>query len=190
MILFWCLSIASHERTHTHTHTCCRGWDGVGQVGLLGAFLGGGEHLDCLEEGLPGISDLKEFDYFHELIAHEEMGRLGVPSYVDGIRAGYVIGAAPIWNFGPDWMKKEIGIPVVRGEKRICLAISEPFAGSDVAGLKTTATKSDCGNFYIVNGTKKWITGVCVCVCMCVYGPLSWITRVVCALCVYSYVDI
>jgi len=112
-----------------------------------------------LEEGLPGIPNMKEFDYFHEMIAHEEMGRLGLPSYVDGIRAGYVIGASPVWKFGPEWMKKEIGIPVVRGEKRICLAISEPFAGSDVAGLKTTATKSPCGEYYIVNGTKKWITG-------------------------------
>lgn len=45
----------------------------------------------------------------------------------------------------------------MRGEKRICLAISEPFGASDVANLKTLAKKE--GDFYIVNGIKKWITG-------------------------------
>lgn len=34
---------------------------------------------------------------------------------------------------------------IVRGKTKICLAISEPFAGSDVANIKTTAIKSECG---------------------------------------------
>jgi len=38
------------------------------------------------------------------------------------------------------------------------LAISEAFAGSDVSGLKTTATKTEDGKHWIINGTKKWIT--------------------------------
>ncbi|KAJ3334446.1 hypothetical protein HDU91_002729, partial [Kappamyces sp. JEL0680] len=50
---------------------------------------------------------------------------------------------------------------VLSGEKRICLAISEAGAGSDVANIKTTAVKSPCGKFYIVNGHKKWITNGC-----------------------------
>ena len=45
--------------------------------------------------------------------------------------------------------------PCLRGEKVICLAITEPSAGSDVANLKTTAVKSECGKFYILNGEKK-----------------------------------
>jgi len=130
----------------------------IGKVGLLAAMIGQGEHMKYLENGLPGLDNVEEFDLFHELIAHEEMSRLGVASYVDGIRAGYVIGAAPVWMFGPDWMKKEVGIPVIRGQKRIALAITEPFAGSDVAGVKTTAVLSKDGTHYIVNGTKKWIT--------------------------------
>lgn len=40
----------------------------------------------------------------------------------------------------------------------ICLAITEPWAGSDVAAIKTSAVKSECGKYYIVNGMKKWIT--------------------------------
>lgn len=44
------------------------------------------------------------------------------------------------------------------GEKRICLAITEPWAGSDVAGLRTTAKRTEDGKHYMVSGTKKWIT--------------------------------
>lgn len=41
-----------------------------------------------------------------------------------------------------------------------CLAITEAFAGSDVAGIRTTAKVSDDGQHYIIAGTKKWITYV------------------------------
>lgn len=44
------------------------------------------------------------------------------------------------------------------GEKRICLAVTEPDAGSDVRNLVTTAEKTKDGKHYIVNGEKKWIT--------------------------------
>jgi alkylation response protein AidB-like acyl-CoA dehydrogenase len=46
---------------------------------------------------------------------------------------------------------------VVTGKKNICLAISEPYAGSDVANIRTTARLD--GDHYVVNGIKKWITG-------------------------------
>jgi alkylation response protein AidB-like acyl-CoA dehydrogenase len=69
------------------------------------------------------------------------------------------IGLPPVLQFGPDWMKKKIGTEVLTGEKRIALAITEPFAGSDVAGVLTEAVKSADGTHYIVNGSKKWITG-------------------------------
>merc|ERR1712100_774294 len=45
------------------------------------------------------------------------------------------------------------------GKKNICLAITEPYVGSDVANLYTRANKSKCGNYYFINGIKKWITG-------------------------------
>ena len=44
------------------------------------------------------------------------------------------------------------------GDKQSCLAISEPFAGSDVSAIRMTAEKSADGTFYTVNGVKKWIT--------------------------------
>jgi len=52
------------------------------------------------------------------------------------------------------------GVYDVRG---ICLAITEAFAGSDVARLRTTAAKTPDGKHYIVNGTKKWITNGVFC---------------------------
>ena len=49
-------------------------------------------------------------------------------------------------------------LEVLNGDKRICLAITDENAGSDVANLTCVAKLSECGKFYIVNGTKKWIT--------------------------------
>ena len=51
-------------------------------------------------------------------------------------------------------LKERVTEEVLSGQKKMCLAITEAFAGSDVAGLKTTATKTPDGKFYIVNGTK------------------------------------
>ena len=70
---------------------------------------------------------------------------------------GCQIGLPPIIHHGTEAMKKKIVPACLRGEKRICLAITEPSAGSDVAGLTTTAVKSADGKYYIVNGEKKWV---------------------------------
>jgi alkylation response protein AidB-like acyl-CoA dehydrogenase len=47
---------------------------------------------------------------------------------------------------------------ILSGKARICLAITEPAAGSDVRNITTTAEKTADGKHYIVNGEKKWIT--------------------------------
>ena len=61
-------------------------------------------------------------------------------------------------DFGQPAIQKKVIPGVLSGEKYISLAISEAFAGSDVAGVRTTATKSEDGKHWIINGTKKWIT--------------------------------
>src|SRR3970040_2471937 len=53
--------------------------------------------------------------------------------------------------------KQRFLFPVIRGEKRICFAQTEPDAGSDPAGVKTRSVGT--GNHYIINGTKRFITG-------------------------------
>jgi alkylation response protein AidB-like acyl-CoA dehydrogenase len=62
-------------------------------------------------------------------------------------------------QYASPFLQKKILPEILSGEKRICLAITEPSAGSDVRNLTTTAEKSPCGKFYIVNGEKKWFVG-------------------------------
>jgi len=55
-------------------------------------------------------------------------------------------------------MKETVLPRVLSGKDRICLAISEPEGGSDVANIVTRADKTADGKYFIVNGIKKWIT--------------------------------
>jgi len=64
-------------------------------------------------------------------------------------------------KFGSKELQKRIVPQCLSGEKRICLAITEPQAGSDVANVQCRAVKSPCGKYYTVTGTKKWITNGC-----------------------------
>jgi alkylation response protein AidB-like acyl-CoA dehydrogenase len=65
----------------------------------------------------------------------------------------------PIIKGGSKALKDKIVRDVVTGKKHVCLAISEPWAGSDVSAIRTSAVKTADGKAYIVNGEKKWITG-------------------------------
>ncbi|KAJ3015378.1 hypothetical protein HKX48_004646 [Thoreauomyces humboldtii] len=133
----------------------------LGDFGLLACRMGPGPHLKG--RTLPGGVKPEEFDYFHEMIAHEETAGLGFPGYQDSIGTGMVIGLPPVLHFAKKELKAKIVPEVLSGKKRICLAITEACAGSDVAGLKTTAKKTADGKHYIVSGTKKWITNGTAC---------------------------
>lgn len=58
-----------------------------------------------------------------------------------------VIGLPPLVLFGSAALQAQYVLPVLRGRRRIALAVSEPFAGSDVASIRTTATRSPCGQY-------------------------------------------
>jgi alkylation response protein AidB-like acyl-CoA dehydrogenase len=75
--------------------------------------------------------------------------------FLSGLMGGSVIGLPPVVNFGSPEIQAKVVPDVLSGKKPICLAISEAFAGSDVAGLRTTAVKTDDGKYWIINGTKK-----------------------------------
>lgn len=132
--------------------------DRMSKVGLLHMRLGPGKHLhgvDLFDGAVRG----EEFDSFHDLVVSQEGVRAGARGFQDGQLAGMVIGLPCIMNYMKDERRKKVIMDeVFGGKKYMCLAITEAFAGSDVAGLRTTATKTPDGKHYIVNGTKKWIT--------------------------------
>jgi len=66
------------------------------------------------------------------------------------------VSCGPIYRFGSDFLRENYLKPLAAGEKLGCFAVTEPGAGSDPAGAKSTAKKD--GNSYILNGTKAWIT--------------------------------
>jgi len=137
-------------------------FQGIGGVGILACALAPSANLvaACKAAGIPcpGGLQWEKFDMFMEQIVHEEHGMGGEPGFQDGLHAGFCIAAPTLLNYGSPKMQKEILPDVLRGNKRICLAITEPFVGSDVAGLRCIAVKSECGKYYIVSGVKKWIS--------------------------------
>jgi alkylation response protein AidB-like acyl-CoA dehydrogenase len=62
----------------------------------------------------------------------------------------------PINIFGTEEQKQEWMVPAIKGEKILCLGITEPDAGSDVAGIKTRAVRD--GDEFVINGSKTFIT--------------------------------
>ncbi len=87
-------------------------------------------------------------------IAMEELSRgCGGISMVFGASS---LGTYPIILFGSDEQKKRFLPDIAAGKKLAAFGITEPNAGSDVAGIETTAVKD--GDYYIINGSKQWIT--------------------------------
>ncbi|OTA87390.1 hypothetical protein M434DRAFT_399484 [Hypoxylon sp. CO27-5] len=137
--------------------------DRMSEKGLLHMRLGPGKHLHGVNL-FDGAIKGEEFDYFHDLIMAQEGVRANARGFQDGQLAGMVIGLPCVMNYMKDQQRKQaIMGEVFSGKKYMCLAITEAFAGSDVAGLRTTATKTPDGKHYIVNGTKKWITNGVFC---------------------------
>jgi len=102
------------------------------------------------------VPEPEGYNYFHELIMIDEAARCGSGGILWGMMGGLGIGLPPVINFGSEALKDRVVRDVLTGDKVICLAITEPGAGSDVANLQTTAERD--GDVYIVNGEKKWIT--------------------------------
>lgn len=132
--------------------------DRMAETNVLAMRLGPGKHLHG-RQLLGGAVDGKEFDYLHDMIVTQELVRANARGFQDGNMAGMAISLTAVqqWLHDPV-LKERVTGEVLSGQKKMCLAITEAFAGSDVAGLKTTAEKTPDGKYYVVNGTKKWIT--------------------------------
>lgn len=105
---------------------------------------------------LPGGVSPSDWDEFHDLVFMDEIAKCGYLGVIFGLACGNIIGAPPIFRFGTEAQKTKYIPDILSGKIRFCLAVTEPDAGSDVAGLMTTAERK--GDKYIVNGAKKWIT--------------------------------
>ncbi|KAL2692385.1 hypothetical protein Neosp_002792 [[Neocosmospora] mangrovei] len=105
---------------------------------------------------LPGDIPPHEWDAFHDLVVIDELARCGYLGIVWALGCGNSIGLPPVIQFGNPEQKRRFLPDVLSGKTRFCLAVTEPDAGSDVAGITTTAERK--GDKYIVNGAKKWIT--------------------------------
>jgi citronellyl-CoA dehydrogenase len=111
--------------------------------------------------GLLGISKPEAYggmglDYSFSVAFAEELGRThcgGIPMAI-GVQTDMATPA--LARFGSDELCREFLAPAIAGDMVASIGVSEPGAGSDVAGLKTTARKD--GGDYVINGTKMWIT--------------------------------
>ncbi|MBU1862521.1 MAG: acyl-CoA dehydrogenase family protein [Candidatus Omnitrophica bacterium] len=72
--------------------------------------------------------------------------------------AASALGTYPIILYGNDEQKKKYLPDLAAGKKLAAFGLTEPNAGSDAGAIETTATKTKDGKYYILNGTKQWIT--------------------------------
>jgi len=112
------------------------------------------------ELGLTGIVFPEEYggagaDYVSYAIAVEELSRVCASTGVT-LSAHLSLGSNPIYLFGSEEQKQQFLVPLASGEKMGAFGLTEPAAGSDAGGTKTTAVKD--GDSYLLNGTKIFIT--------------------------------
>ena len=112
------------------------------------------------ELGFCGIVIPKEYGglgstYVHYVLAVEELSKASGP--VAKSVSGQTNMCFPILHYGTEEQKQKYVVPWVKGEKRSAFTLTEPGAGSDAAGMQTTAELIN-GEF-VVNGTKAFITG-------------------------------
>lgn len=111
--------------------------------------------------GLLGISKPEQYggmglDYSYNLAAAEAFGSAkcgGVPLAI-GVQTDMATPA--LARFGSEELCKQYLVPAIQGEMVASIAVSEVGAGSDVANIKTKASKQ--GDDYVINGSKMWIT--------------------------------
>jgi len=113
------------------------------------------------EQGLLSASVPEEYggmgkDFVTSTLVSEALG--GGYSFSVAMSAHAGIGTLPILYFGTEEQKKKYIPKLATGEWKGSYGLTEPGSGSDALGAKTTATLSDDGNYYLLNGQKCWIT--------------------------------
>ncbi|MDY0219906.1 MAG: acyl-CoA dehydrogenase family protein [Desulfobacterium sp.] len=114
----------------------------MGEIGLFGMFV---------SEAYEG----QGMDYLSYIIAVEEVARID-GSQAATVAAGNSLGIGPLYYFGTEEQKQRFLPPLCRGEKLWGFGLTEPTAGSDAGGSKTTAVED--GDDWVINGSKIFIT--------------------------------
>lgn len=97
-----------------------------------------------------------ELDLFYTVILLEELQKINSGGFAAAIWAHTYLAMTHLNKNASEVQKKSYLSASVAGEKIGCLGVTEPFGGSDVAGMRTTAIKE--GETYIINGSKTFIT--------------------------------
>ncbi len=95
-------------------------------------------------------------DLFYTVILLEELQKINSGGFAAAIWAHAYLAMTHLNAEGDEAIKQNYLVPSITGDKIGCLCITEPFGGSDVAGMRTTAVKE--GDHYIINGSKTFIT--------------------------------
>ena len=132
-------------------------WKKAFEAGWLAGVIGPPWPSKYVGDHIIGGIQPHQYDVFCELILIDELSRCGSGGVMWGLAEGLTIGLPPVLLFGSSYLHDTIAKPCLTGEKIICLCVTEPNGGSDVANLKTKAVKSVDGTHYIVNGEKKWM---------------------------------
>lgn len=111
--------------------------------------------------GYFGLSYPEEYgglnlDIFYMVIFLEELQKINSGGFAAAIWAHVYLAMTHLNKEGDDRIKSKYLTPSISGDKIGCLCVTEPFGGSDVAGMKTSAIKE--GGFYTINGSKTFIT--------------------------------
>ncbi|KKA19066.1 Long-chain-acyl-CoA dehydrogenase [Rasamsonia emersonii CBS 393.64] len=129
----------------------------MGERGYLAGLLGTHYPVHLTKNRVKSVPPEK-WDLFHEMLLTDEISRAASGGLVWNLIGGFGIGCPPVVRFGKKSLVERILPGILAGDKRICLAITEPDAGSDVANITCEAKLTPDGKYYIVNGEKKWIT--------------------------------
>lgn len=104
----------------------------------------------------PEKYDGLNLDLFYTVIFLEELQKVNSGGFAAAMWAHVYLAMTHLNAEASEELKQKYLVPSIHGQKVGCLCISEPFGGSDVAGIRTTAEKK--GDHYIINGSKTFIT--------------------------------
>ncbi len=113
------------------------------------------------ELGLLGLPYDPEYggggvDHSFTVVLGEELGRVECAGIPMAIAVQAAMATPALARFGSHELKQRYLAPAIRGEQVCSIAVSEPGAGSDVAGIRTRAVRD--GDAWVINGRKMWIT--------------------------------